>query len=117
VALLAGRRAIALGGAPVTPDRERSRPGATLVEASVTARLLGLRILTLDATMALVPADVTVTPARVPRRATPALTRPSVRPPGPQAPAGHRLADAVRTLDEGTRLLAEVHRNGAGGRR
>jgi hypothetical protein len=78
----AGRRAITLGSAAVAPDRGRARSDATLVEASVTARLLGLRILTLDARVALVP-------------------------------AGHRLVDAVRNLDEESRLLAEVHRDGA----
>ena len=108
-----GRSAILLGGAAtVKPDPGGRRSDATLVEATVTARLLGMRLLTLDAKVALVPADVTVV---APRRAqelverAPALDSGSSR--GRGGAAGHRgLADAVRNLDEGARLLAEVQR-------
>ena len=54
----------------------------TLVEASVVARVLGLRILRLEATIALVPAD----PRARPRR-------PVARPP-------RALQEARRLLDE-----------------
>jgi hypothetical protein len=79
----------------------------------VTARLLGLRILTLHATVALVPADV-----RAPARATPVRsiggpTLPAWDARERPGPAGHRLADAVRTLDEGAEVLAAVQRDGA----
>jgi hypothetical protein len=43
----------------VTPDRRRRLSDAALVEASIAARLLGIRILTLNATVALAPADTT----------------------------------------------------------
>ncbi len=111
-----GRGAIALGrAATVTPDREGRRSSdATLVEASVTARLLGMRLLTLDAKVALVPADVTVpTPraVREPVARAPALASGNSRERG--GAAGSRgLADAVRNLDEGAKLLAEVQRRG-----
>jgi hypothetical protein len=103
----------------LAPDRSKRLSDATLVEASIAARLLGMRLLTLDATIALVPADVTAPmPAiadealRVNRsaRASSSSSGDSHRRSGP---IGHRLADAARNLDEGARLLAEVRRNGA----
>lgn len=114
VVVTAGRSAITLGrAAVVAPDRRRGRSDATLVEASVTARLLGMRILTLDAKVALLPADVSLTPPPVQGRADYAPARSSGDSPGRAASAGHRLVDAVRNLDEGSRLLAEVQRNGS----
>lgn len=110
----AGRSASPFGGAAtVTPERGGRRDGATLVEASVTARLLGMKLLTLDAKVALVPAEVTVV---APRRAArePAALAPALvaeRSHGRGGAAGHRgLADAVRDLGEGAKLLAEVQR-------
>jgi hypothetical protein len=107
----AGRSAIKLASAAVADDRRRGRSDATLVEASVTARLLGLRILTLDAQVALVPADVTIAAprAREPAARAPALSSGNSR--GRAGSVGHRgLAEAVRNLDEGARLLAEIQR-------
>jgi hypothetical protein len=113
VVVTTGRRAPAHGSPSVASDRRRDRPDATLIEASVTARLLGLRILRLDATVALVPADVRVAPPPVHGRAAYAPARPSADSPRRAAPAGgDRLVDAVRNLDEGSRLLAKVHRDG-----
>ena len=89
----------------LAPDRSKRLSDATLVEASIVARVLGMRLLTLDATIALVPADLTAP--------TPAVeARPLHRDRGAHA-SSHRLADAVRNLDEGAKLLAEVQRNGA----
>jgi hypothetical protein len=118
VALRPGRRT-----APVVlelaPDRGKRLSDATLVEASIAARLLGMRLLTLDATIALVPADLTAPmPAladgapRVNRSAR-ASSSPSSGDSHRRCRTGHRLADATRNLDEGARLLAEVQRNGA----
>jgi hypothetical protein len=111
VALPPGRRAVLLGR-EAAPDRRMPRADATLVEASVTARLLGMRILTLDATVALVPADVTVATPRVQARAAQAAARSSEDSRGRAGAVGHRLPDAVRNLDEGARLLAEVQHIG-----
>jgi hypothetical protein len=58
-----------------------------LVQASVRARLLGIPLLRLDATVALMPAAITASPA---------------------AFAGDGLADAVRSINEGAELLAQV---------
>ena len=109
----ADRSAIPFGRAAiVAPDRGARRSDATLVEASVTARLFGMKLLTLDAKVALVPAEVAVAvprPAREPVAHAPALSSRNSR--GRGGAVGHRgLTDAVRTLDEGARLLAEVQR-------
>jgi hypothetical protein len=113
VALLPARK----GAVPVVleaaPDRRRRLSGGALVEASIAARLLGMRILTLNATVALVPADVTAGTSAVQDRATRAPARSSGDSRGPAGSVGHRLADAVRNLDEGARLLAEVQRDGS----
>ncbi len=76
------------------------------------ARLLGIRLLTLDATVALVPADVTARTS--PRGASPAGTppRPAGIPPAQARATGRGLADAVRSINEGAELLAEARRNG-----
>jgi hypothetical protein len=79
----------------------------------VTARLLGLRILTLHATVALVPADVRVAARPAPVRAAGRAPLPAWDARERPGPAGHRLADAVRTLDEGAEVLAAVQRDGA----
>jgi hypothetical protein len=112
VAPAPGGRAVPLARG-VAPDRRRRRSDATLVEASVTARLLGLRILRLDATVALVPAGVSVATPADPDRAPLAPARSSGNSRGRAGAVGHRLTDAVRNLDEGARLLAEVQRNGS----
>ena len=87
------------------PDRS-SRSAGTLIEASIRARLLGLRLLTLDATVVLVPAAVTAAAVTAPPAA--------VRDAAPRTVAvGRGLADAVRRIDEGAALLAEARRNGS----
>jgi hypothetical protein len=62
-----------------------------LVQASVRARLLGLPLLRLDATVALMPA---------------ALTAPSA------VASGNGLAEAVRSINDGAEVLAQVRRDG-----
>lgn len=88
---------------------------AVLVEASILARLLGIRLLKLDATVLIGPADVTASsPVRTGLRARKPPRRSEV-PPAPSAAAvvGRGLADAVRSINEGAELLAEARRNGA----
>jgi hypothetical protein len=77
------------------------------------ARLLGVRLLTLDATVVLVPADVTA-PSSAPHDSpthTPA--RFAGVPPARSGIVGGGLADAVRSINEGAELLAEARRNGS----
>ena len=75
--------------AAVDPGRRLSE--GALVQTSVRARLLGIPLLRLDATVVLMPSAIT--------------TRAS-----PLAP-GDGLAEAVRSINDGAELLAQV-RNG-----
>jgi hypothetical protein len=117
VTLPAGKRTVPVV-LELAPDFSKRLSDATLVEASVAARLLGIRLLTLDATIALVPADATAaTPAaedgaRRVHPAAPASSRSSLDSRPPAARDRHRLADAVRNLEEGAKLLAELQRSG-----
>ena len=76
--------------AAIDPSRRLSE--GALVQASVRARLLGIPLLRLDATVALMPA---------------AITRPASA-----LAAGDGLAEAVRSINDGAEILAEVRRNG-----
>jgi hypothetical protein len=88
---------VTVQAAPAATTRSTGRLSeGTLVEASVVGRVLGVRILRIEAVVLLSPA---VPP---PVSATPA---PSTRPrPG-------RLAGALRSIEEGAALLAEARRN------
>ena len=76
--------------AAVDPSRRLSE--GALVQASVRARLLGMPLLRLDATVVLMPAAITA--------------------PSSALAAGNGLADAVRSINEGAEVLARVRRNG-----
>ena len=75
--------------AAVDPSRRLSE--GALVQTSIRARLLGLPLLRLDATVVLMPSAITT-------RASPLAT-------------GDGLAEAVRSINDGAELLAQV-RNG-----
>jgi hypothetical protein len=81
--------------APIALTRAVNRTGrlseGALVQASVRARLLGLPLLRLDATVVLMPA---------------ALTAPSA------GASGNGLAEAVRSINDGAEVLAQVRRDG-----
>lgn len=103
----------------VRSDEDRAVEGATVVRAVVHARLLGLRLLTLDARVVVAPAEVEPTsldlmtsPAvgnetaprgRVVSTATPAH---AVRPPPPSTDGG--VSRARELLAEGTYTLARA---------
>ena len=76
------------------------------------ARLLGLRLLTLDATVTLVPADLTARSSSPGASPTGTSARPAGVPPARSGAVGRGLADAVRSINEGAELLAEARRNG-----
>jgi hypothetical protein len=80
---------VALTGAAVNRTGRLSE--GALVQASVRARLLGLPLLRLDATVVLMPA---------------ALTAPSA------VASGNGLAEAVRSINDGAEVLAQVRRGG-----
>jgi hypothetical protein len=74
-------------------DRGRRLAEGSLVQASVRARLLGIPLLRLDATVLLAPATIT---------------------PSSSAPigGGNSLTEAVRNINEGAEILAQVRRDG-----
>jgi len=76
--------------AAVDPSRRLSE--GALVQASVRARLLGIPLLRLDATVVLMPAAITA--------------------PSSALPMGNGLAEAVRSINDGAEVLAQVRRNG-----
>ncbi len=76
--------------AAVDPRRRLSE--GALVQASVRARLLGIPLLRLEATIALMPAAITA--------------------PSSAIGAGNGLAEAVRSINDGAEVLAQVRRNG-----
>ena len=76
--------------AAVDPSRHLSE--GALVQASVRARLLGIPLLRLDATVVLMPAAVTA--------------------PFSALAPGNGLAEAVRSINDGAEVLAQVRRNG-----
>lgn len=82
-------RAFALTAA-VDPSRRLSE--GALVQASVRARLLGITLLRLDATVVLMPAAITA--------------------PSSALASGNGLAEAVRSINDGAEVLAQVRRNG-----
>jgi hypothetical protein len=85
------------------------------VEASVIARLLGLKLLKLDASVLVFPTEVE---RLAPARPDLVLRKSRVSPgsPGRAAPSGENgrrtLADAVRSIHEGAELLAEARKGG-----
>jgi hypothetical protein len=95
------------------PDRRRRLSDGVLVDASLHARLLGLRLLTVDATIVLVPADVAGTSPTTHPAAQRSAPRPLAAAPMRSVAAGPRLAQAVRTINEAAELLAETRRDGA----
>jgi hypothetical protein len=91
----------------VDSDRRRLSEGM-LIEATVLARLLGINLLTVDATVSLVPARPTSgagspSPPRKPAEQRVDGSRADTRTGG--------LAEAARRLDESARLLAKAKRN------
>jgi hypothetical protein len=76
--------------AAVDPSRHLSE--GALVQASVRARLLGIPLLQLDATVVLMPAAITA--------------------PSSALAAGNGLAEAVRSINDGAEVLSQLRRNG-----
>jgi hypothetical protein len=95
------------------PDRRRRLSDGVLVDASIHARLLGLRLLTVDATIVLVPADVSAPSGGAHPPAERRAPRSSVPVPRRSVVAGPRLAQAVRSINEAAEVLAETRRDGA----
>ena len=73
-------------------DRSRRLSEGGLVQASVRARLLGIPLLRLDATVVLMPAAITASSSAF--------------------GAGNGLAEAVRSINDGAEVLDQLRRNG-----
>ena len=86
--------------AATRPNRDLSR--GLIVQARVVGRLLGLRLLKLDARVEVVPADAEPRPARLP----PVTAAPSTR---------RGLAEASRDIDDSAQTLAGLSHNGSDG--
>jgi hypothetical protein len=96
----------------VSPDRTRRLAGGALVQASVRARVLGLPLLRLDATVVLAPAEISAARSAALESERRRSARSSAVP--MTDAGGHGLAEAVRSINEGAQLLAEVRgRDGA----
>lgn len=96
---------------------KRRQSEGVIVEASILARLLGIRLLKLDATVLVGPADVTASSAPRALRVLPSAHH-SVPRARMNAAAERGLADAIRNINEGAELLAEARRDdGAGSKR
>jgi hypothetical protein len=93
----------------VAPDGRRRLSEGALVEASVVARLFGVRLLRLDASVALAPADVR--PAAAPVQAAP-RSIPRSAPRRASVAPGRCLPEAVRTLSEAAEVLSDTKRDG-----
>jgi hypothetical protein len=75
-------------------DRSRRLSEGALVQASVRARLLGIPLLRLDATVVLMPTAIAASSSTV--------------------AVGDGLAEAVRSINDGAEILAQVRRDGRG---
>ena len=90
------KRPVVLAEAPESGGRLSE---GALVEAKVRARLFGIPLLKVEATVVLTPAGTAhASPARAARS---------------RVAAGEDLAEAVRSINEGAELLAELRRNGS----
>ena len=94
-----GRRGRTDGSGPGTVttavDRGRRLSQGSVVQASVHARLLGIPLLRLDATVVLAPAAITPSPSIA-------------------IGGGNSLTEAVRDLNDGAEILAQVQRQKRG---
>jgi hypothetical protein len=77
-------------GLKTAVDGSRRLSEGGLIQASVRARLLGIPLLRLEATVAVVPAAITPSSSAV----------------------GGGLAEAVRSINDGAQVLAQVRRDG-----
>ena len=95
-----------------TPDRRRRLSEGVLLEATIRARLLGLRLLTIDATVVLAPAEVAA-PASAAQDLPPRAPLPPGRAWSRAAATRQGLAEAVQSINEGRELLAATRRDGS----
>ncbi len=92
------------------PDHRQTPARGTLIKGSILARVLGIRLLTLDATLVLVPTDVSAQPSVATDRLQ-GTSAPSSRPAARAIAVGPGLEKAVWSISEGAALLAQSRRS------
>jgi hypothetical protein len=106
-------RATAPAGLTAVPDPRKRLSDGVLVEACIRARLVGIPLLKVEATIALAPAGLTA-PTSAPRdQPIRSSARPSRAASTRSGDSREGLAEAVRTINEGAELLAQARRNGS----
>lgn len=91
------------------PGSTRRLSEGVALKASVIARLLGMRLLTLDATVLVAPAEITATTTVPSSSPPPSLPLPPAlphRPAGRSRPVGDGLREAARDIEAGAASLA-----------
>jgi hypothetical protein len=106
-------RTTAPAGLTAVPDPGKRLSDGVLVEARIRARLLGLPILKVDATVVLAPAGLTAPTSAARDLPIGSSSRPSRAALTRSGDSRGGLAEAVRTINEGAELLAEARRNGS----
>ena len=94
------------------PDPRNHLSDGVLVEGCLRARLLGIPILKVEATIVLAPAGLRA-PTSFARDLPISSARPSRAASTRSGDSREGLAEAVWTINEGAELLAEARRNGS----
>jgi hypothetical protein len=100
-------------GLRAIPDPGKRLSDGVLVEACIRARLLGMPLLKVEATIVLAPAGRTAPAAAARDLPIGSSARPSRAASTRSGDSREGLAEAVRTISEGAELLAEARRNGS----
>jgi hypothetical protein len=106
-------RTTAPAGLTAVPDPGKRLSDGILVDACIRARLLGMPILKVEATVVLAPAGLTAPTAAARDLPIRSSARPSRAASTRSGDSREGLAEAVRTINEGAELLAEARRNGS----
>ena len=103
----ARRRTLGAPTAAVTaiPDATKQLSDGLIIDASVVARLLGLRLVTLDASLTVAPAQI-----KAPVADYASVRGISTHPTRSPGRIGGRLASAEQSIDEGASTLAATFR-------
>jgi hypothetical protein len=106
-------RTIVPAGLTAVPDPGKRLSDGVLVEGCIRARLLGMPLLKVEATIVLAPAGLaapTFAPRDTPIQSSARSSRAASTRSGDSREG---LVEAVRTITEGAELLAEARRNGS----
>lgn len=100
-------RAAAASALTAVPDRRRRLSQGVLLQASILARFLGLRLLRLDTVLVLLPADIPRQPSTAEERPIPVSAH--ARNALPRSTfIAEGLSEAARNIEESKQLLAKA---------